>query len=209
MGLVVGATLQLMVLGVATYGGASVPDFMSAAIIGTAFAILSGQNVEFAIGVAVPIGLLLTQMDILARLANTFFQHKADKYAEEGDADSVARMNLISISTWMLSRGIPVFLGLFFGNAVVKAINLYLPKWLMGGLKVSGSILPALGIAILMRYLPLKRYYPFYILGFILVAYGKTGMLGVALVGFALAAIYLMIKNEFKPSYAAGGEIDD
>lgn len=209
MGLVVGATLQLMVLGVATYGGASVPDFMSAAIIGTAFAILSGQNVEFAIGVAVPIGLLLTQMDILARLTNTFFQHKADKYAEDGNADGVARMNLVSICTWMLSRGIPVFLGLFFGNAVVKAINLYLPKWLMGGLKVSGSILPALGIAILMRYLPLKKYYPFYILGFILVAYGKTGMLGVALVGFALGAIYLMIKNELKPSYAAGGEIDD
>lgn len=208
LGLTVGATLQLMVLGVATYGGATVPDFMSAAIIGTSFAILSGQKVEFAIGIAVPIGLLLTQLDILARLSNTYFQHKADKYAESGDANGVARMNLLGILPWALSRGIPVFLGLFFGNQVVQAINLYLPKWLMGGLKVAGGILPALGIAILMRYLPLKKYYPFYILGFILVAYGNVGMIGVALVGFALSAIYLMIKNELKPSFN-GGDIDD
>ncbi|OAA93124.1 PTS mannose/fructose/sorbose/N-acetylgalactosamine transporter subunit IIC [Clostridium coskatii] len=209
MGLVVGATLQLMVLGVATYGGSSVPDFMSAAIIGTAFAIISHQKVAFAIGVAVPIGLLLTQMDILARLSNIFFQHKADKYAEDGNADGVSRMNLLCISTWAISRGLPVFLGLFFGNAVVKAINLYIPNWLMGGLKVSGAILPAMGIAILMRYLSLKKYYAFYILGFVLVAYGKIPMMGVALVGFAIAAIYLMLKKEIKPVLSDGGDIDD
>lgn len=209
MGLLVGATLQLMVLGVATYGGASVPDFMSAAIIGTAFAIISGQKVEYAIGIAVPIGLLLTQMDILARISNSIFQHKADEYAEEGDADGVARMNLTSMSTWMLSRALPVFIGLFFGTTVVQVINKYIPQWLMGGLKVSGKILPALGIAILMRYLPLKKYYPFYILGFLLVAFGKLTMIGVALAGFAIAAIYLMVKNDIKPGVIDGGDIDD
>jgi len=33
-GLMIGATLQLMTLGVATYGGATVPDFLSGAIMG-------------------------------------------------------------------------------------------------------------------------------------------------------------------------------
>lgn len=32
-GLMIGATLQLMTLGVATYGGATVPDFLSGAIM--------------------------------------------------------------------------------------------------------------------------------------------------------------------------------
>lgn len=73
-----------MTLGVATYGGATVPDFLSGAIMGTAYAIISGKGAEYGIGVAVPIGLLLTQLDILGRMANTFFQHKADRYAEEG-----------------------------------------------------------------------------------------------------------------------------
>lgn len=209
LGLTVGATLELMVLGVGTYGGASVPDFMSAAIIGTAYAVLSGQKLEYAIGVAVPIGLLLTQLDILARLSNTFFQHKADKYAELGDADKVSRTNVISMVTWMLSRGIPVFIGLLFGSTVVNVINKYIPAWLMGGLKISGKILPALGIAILMRYLPLKKYFAFFIIGFVLVAYGNITMVGVALVGLAIAAIYLMVKKEAKSSCSDGGDIDD
>ena len=34
-GLTVGATLQLMVLGVSNFGGSSIPDFMSASLIGT------------------------------------------------------------------------------------------------------------------------------------------------------------------------------
>lgn len=71
-GLAVGATLQLMVLGVGTYGGASIPDFTTGAIIGTIFAVISGKGIEFAIGLAVPVGLLLIQLDILARFLNTF-----------------------------------------------------------------------------------------------------------------------------------------
>lgn len=43
-GLMIGATLQLMTLGVATYGGATVPDFLSGAIMGTAYAIISGKG---------------------------------------------------------------------------------------------------------------------------------------------------------------------
>lgn len=48
-GLMIGATLQLMTLGVATYGGATVPDFLSGAIMGTAYAIISGKGAEYGI----------------------------------------------------------------------------------------------------------------------------------------------------------------
>ena len=51
-GLAVGATLQLMGLGIQAYGGASVPDYMTASIVGTVFAITSGRGVEFGIGLA-------------------------------------------------------------------------------------------------------------------------------------------------------------
>lgn len=66
-GLIIGATLQLMTLGVATYGGATVPDYLSGAIMGTTYAIISGEGAEYGIALAIPIGLLLTQMDILGK----------------------------------------------------------------------------------------------------------------------------------------------
>lgn len=196
-GLAVGATLQLMTLGVATYGGATVPDFLSGAIMGTAYAIISGQGAEYGIGIAIPIGLLLTQLDILGRMTNTIFQHKADRYAAEGNYKGVERCNVLGILPWTLSRVIPVFIGLAFGEQVVNVINELIPVWVMTGLKAAGAILPAMGIAILMRYLPIKKYWPYFILGFVLLAYGAEffSVLGVALVGLALAAMYVMNQN--------------
>lgn len=70
----------------------------------------------------------------------------------------------------------------------------------MVGLKTAGIILPAMGIAILMRYLPLKRYFPYFILGFVLMAYfTKTfSLLGTALVGFVFAALHVLDANDRK-----------
>lgn len=78
-GLVVGSTLQLMVLGVSTYGGASMPDFMTGAIVGTVYAVLTNKGTQFAIGLAVPVGLLMVQLDVLARFLIQFFNIKWSK----------------------------------------------------------------------------------------------------------------------------------
>ena len=46
-GLAVGATLQLMVLGVGTYGGSSMPDYLTGAIVGTVFALSSESDLQY------------------------------------------------------------------------------------------------------------------------------------------------------------------
>lgn len=208
LGLTVGATLQLMILGVGTYGGASIPDYMTGAIIGTAFGVISGKGLEFALALAVPIGLFLVQLDVLARFSNTYFMHKADKYAEEGDTKGIERMNILGALPWGLSRGIPVFVALIFGSTIVENLLKVFPNWLMGGLKVSGGILPALGIAILLRYLPVKKNIAYLVIGFILAAYLKVSMVGVALAGLALAFIAFQNKKDtvVVASVQGGGE---
>ncbi len=206
-GLAIGATLQLMTLGVATYGGATVPDYLSGAIMGTAYAIISGQGAEYGIAVAIPIGLLLTQMDILGRMTNSFFQHYADRCADKGDWKGVEKANLLGLLPWVMSRLIPVALGLLFGEAVVNSINAMIPAWFMTGLKTAGAILPAMGMAILMRYLPLKKYYPYFIIGFVMLAYGGSifTVMAAALLGTALAALhYGKSRDKAAVTVAAG-----
>ena len=189
-GLIIGATLQLMTLGVATYGGATVPDYLSGAIMGTTYAIISGEGAEYGIALAIPIGLLLTQMDILGRMCNSFFQHYADRCAEKGDYRGVERANLLGFLTWAMSRVIPVMVGLIFGEAVVNSINAFIPAWFMTGLKTAGAILPAMGMAILMRYLPLKKYCAYFIIGFVMPAYAGSmfSVMAAALLVLALTA---------------------
>lgn len=60
----------------------------------------------------------------------------------------------------------------------------------------SWGILPVVGIAILLRYLPTNKFVAYLIIGFVAAAYLKVPMLGVALIGVALAIIYF--KQNFK-----------
>lgn len=186
-GLVVGGTLNLLVLGIGNFGGASIPDYMTGALLGSAFAIQSGQGAEFGVTLAIPIGLLMIQLDILARFSNTFFQHRAERKVEEGNLDGAALMNLLGLIPQSLSRMLPVFLALVFGSEFVNLVVNNLPMWLMNGLKTAGGILPSLGIAILLRYLPVSKNLSYLIAGFVMAAYLKVPVLGAALVGLAFA----------------------
>lgn len=186
-GLVVGGTLNLLVLGIGNFGGASIPDYMTGALLGTAFAIQSGQGAEFGVTLAIPIGLLMIQLDILARFSNTFFQHRAECKVEEGNLEGAATMNLLGLIPQSLSRMLPVFLALVFGSEFVNLVVNNLPMWLMNGLKTAGGILPSLGIAILLRYLPVSKNISYLIAGFVMAAYLNVPVLGAALVGLAFA----------------------
>ncbi|MCZ3394502.1 PTS sugar transporter subunit IIC, partial [Enterococcus faecium] len=79
-GLIIGGSLQLTVLGVGTFGGASKIDANSGTVMATAFAIGTGMKPEVAVAaLGVPVASLMIQTDIVARFANTFFQHRIDK----------------------------------------------------------------------------------------------------------------------------------
>lgn len=72
-GLFIGGSMQLTVLGVGTFGGASKIDANSGTILATAFSIGIGMNPEQAIAaIAVPVASLMIQTDILGRFCNTF-----------------------------------------------------------------------------------------------------------------------------------------
>ncbi|WP_260853060.1 PTS sugar transporter subunit IIC, partial [Dermacoccus nishinomiyaensis] len=76
---------------------------------------------------------------------------------------AIERNFLYGAIPWALSRLVPVAIALMFGANVVKPVVHYLNtdlKWLGDGLTTAGAVLPAVGFAILLRYLPLKRHFP-------------------------------------------------
>lgn len=160
-GLIIGGSMQLTVLGVGTFGGASKIDANSGTILATAFSISLGMNPEQAIAaIAVPVASLMIQLDILARFANTYFAHRIDRHVEDMNYQAIERNFLMGALPWSLSRMIPVFLALAFGGGLVENVVSVLNgnlKWLGDGLSVAGAVLPAVGFAILLRYLPVKK----------------------------------------------------
>ncbi|WP_085830987.1 PTS mannose/fructose/sorbose/N-acetylgalactosamine transporter subunit IIC [Collinsella vaginalis] len=207
-GLYIGGTLQLMVLGLGTFGGSSLPDYTSGALIGTAFAVTSGSK-EIGLAIAVPTGVLLVQLDVLARFANTYFQHLCEKACERHDWRMVQAGVVMGIIPWSLSRIIPMLACLLLGQEVIATAAAVAPEWLINGFKFVGSLLPSVGLAILLRYLPLSRYWMFALLGFFLAAYLKVPVLGVAIVGLIAAGLKYaeLIKAPAQPVLAAAAPV--
>ena len=199
MGMTIGGTLELMALGVYTYGGATIPDYQSGAILGTYFAIQT--NYETGLALAIPAALLLTQVDILNRFLNFVFVHRADTYALAGDAKGFENMMVrFSHVIWGLSRGLPVFLAIAFGKPVVDGVSGFFNAypWINNGIKAVGGILPALGFAMLLRIMPVGKYPAFLLLGFIMFAYLKIPLLGIAIAAGAIALLYQSLKYQPK-----------
>lgn len=191
-GLIIGAALQLTVLGVGTFGGASKIDANSGTVLATAFSIGTGMKAATAIAaIGVPVAALLTSFDILARFTNTYFQHKVDKDIENFNYKGIERHTIMGALPWCLSRGIPVFLALALGQGVVKTMVTYLNgdlQWLNTGLQTAGATLPAVGFAILLHYLPVKKHIAYLILGFTITALLSTVFSNIQALGTGLGA---------------------
>lgn len=194
-GLTVGATLELMSLGVGGYGGAAVPNYSIGAIIGVAFAVVAGGGMDAGLAVGIPTAALGVQLDVFAKMAGSFFLHKAQSAAEALELKKMYRWILMGTAPRVGFAGVAVLIALTAGSVVIQSLLTAMPAWLSTGLNVAGGILPAVGFAILLRYMPLKKYFVYGMLGFVLASFLEVPMIGIALIGF-VAAYLTYAQNE-------------
>lgn len=191
-GLWIGGSLQLMVLGVGTFGGASRIDATSGAVIATAFSVAQGIKPEMAIStIAVPVAALMVYTDILGRFSTTYFAHRIDKHVENFNYKGIERDYLMGALPWALSRALPVFLAVALGGGFVQTLvdGIQQVQWLADGLTLAGKMLPGLGFAILLHYLPVKRNLHYLALGFAITAMLTTVYSNLQTAGGALATL--------------------
>ena len=184
-GLFIGGTLQLMTLGVATYGGMSIPNTVVGAIVGTVLSLK--MDVELALGIAITVATFMIQLDVFRRYACIFLSNAADALIEKGEYKKAADMNLFGILVKGLSVCVPVFLVLLFGEKIADTLTTIIPDWITNAMKVSGKCMPVVGIVILLRYLPLKKHWIFLLIGYLLAAYVGLNTTAITLFGIAVA----------------------
>lgn len=103
-GLIIGGAMQLTVLGVGTFGGASKIDATTGTVLATAFSVsIKGMSPQVAISsIAVPVAAIMVQLDVLARFANTYFAHRIDHLIEENNYKGIERNFLYGAIPWAL-----------------------------------------------------------------------------------------------------------
>lgn len=199
-GLVIGGTFQLMSLGVAALGGASAPNYGLATIIGTFIAVRTGTGTDAALAVGLPVGLLAIQLEVVVRIVNNFVAHKMQNDNNTGKWGKMNREAWLGPVICSLQTMIPTLIVVCFGANVVNFILDFIPEWVTNGLSIAAGMLPVVGVGMLMRYMPVKKFLPFLLIGFILSAYLNVPVLGIAIVGFAAAFWYF--TNELKKAEA-------
>ena len=189
-GLMIGGTFQLMSLGVAALGGASAPNYGLATIIGTFIAVRTGTGVDAAIAVGLPVGLLAIQLEVVVRIILNFVAHKMQTDNNEGKWKTMNMEAWIGPILCSLQTIIPTVIVVCFGANVVELILEVIPEWVTNGLSIAAGMLPVVGIGMLMRYMPVKKFLPILLVGFVLSAYLGVPVLGIAIIGFAAAFWY-------------------
>ena len=131
---------------------------------------------------------------------DNFVAHRMQNDNNAGKWKSMNRLAWCGPLLCSLQTALPTLIVVIFGAYVVNFILKVIPEWVTDGLSIAAGILPVVGIGMLMRYMPIKKFLPFVLIGFVLSAYLSVPVLGIAIVGFVAAFWYF--TSELKKANA-------
>ncbi len=188
-GIMIGATLQLIFMGINGVGAAVPPDQTIGTVIATAFAILSGEGAEIALTLAIPVAVAAQALDIFGRTFCTVLIHMADKFAQKGEYRKLEMAHYAGLLVHFARVSVIVFPAIYFGVDAVQNFIAMVPQPVLRGLEVSGGMLPAVGFGMLLTMLDIPYLFPFYFIGFALATFGGFSTIGVTMVAVCVALV--------------------
>jgi len=209
----IGAAINLLYIGFISAGGSIPADPSVAGWVGTALALAGGLDAATAITLGVAVGLLGTLVFFTRMSVDAVFAHRADAAAENGDIGGVARANWLwpQIFLFLISF-FPATIAVYAGAPVVQGAITTLQTdwpWVLRGFQIAGGLLPAIGIALNMRFIFRGSAIPFYFVGYVfaMLIGGRffpgvtapaigTIVVTTAIVGAAAAWIFVSLRSE-------------
>lgn len=212
-GIIVGIAVQVVYIALVTPGGQMPQDLNAAAYIGVTLGVMAvkgGATVGSAVAISTAVGAVGTIFHNFMMLSNSFWNHRAIAAIEKGDYKGLKFNHYVGPqATQFLYRFLPTFIVVYFGSSIATNIISYFPvtSFTMRALTALGGMLPAVGVAILLRQVTKKDIEIIYfLLGFTLIAALKINMIALAIVGAFFA--YLHFKYNV-PRQAVTANVSD
>lgn len=181
-GIMLGAQLELVFIGNVSLGGVMPTDITMGSIFGAAFALLLGQDIEVAMTLAIPLSALGSLLYSLMKIVVTSLVPKFEQLLADHNWAGYNRLWIIQFCCFELCYFLLGFIATLAGQPVVAAFVEAIPDWLNASLKVAAATLPALGLAMLLKSLYTKESFPYFFLGFALIAFfGYSQVSGVTI----------------------------
>lgn len=212
-GVIIGAILEAVFMGSVNIGGQISADHSSATVFAVAFATNATLDPNAALTIAVPIGVLMGFVTMgVNNVLLTVFAPLMDKWADEGNERGL--LIYLNFGVWFVKNiffASVVFFGVYVGYNAVSTFVESIPAVVMTGLTVCGQLLPAVGLALLMKMIWTKETGIYYLLGFVIFIYFKVPIIVVAVLGIILVVSIAFRDFDMKKSqrqYYAEGSLN-
>ena len=91
---------------------------------------------------------------------------------------------------------IPAGIILIVGEGPISSLLASMPQWLTSGLAIGGGMVVAVGYAMVINMMATKEVWPFFAIGFVVATISQVTLIGLGVIGVALALIYLTLSKQ-------------
>jgi len=196
-GVLMGAAVQAVFIGLVTPGGSMPGDANLAAYIGIPLAMAGGLDTTFAVSMSVVLSFLGILLVLLVVTVNCLFVHRMDKDIEAGRLGRACSVPVTGQITNFTVRFFPIFFACWLGQNFTVKIAQSLPVAVVGIFGMFGTLLPLVGFAILLGFLVRKpAHLLWYVFGFILSRALHLPILPV----LAIASLFAYLDLSYTPA---------
>ena len=197
-GIVLGGTLEMMALGWMNIGAAQSPDTALASVISTILVIVGKQSISTGISIAMPLAVAGQVLTVFARSITIFFQHAADRYAEEANFAMIEACHLVSLLVQALRVALPCLLiSLYIDPEGVQTLLSNIPEVITTGMTIASGFVTVVGYAMVLNMMNSKYLFPMFILGFIVAGYTDFNLVAFGIIGLILGIFYVQLNPKF------------
>jgi len=205
-GILLGASINLVFLGLIAAGGSQPADPSLAGWLGTALAMSAGLGTEQAIAIAAPLGALGLLAFYSRMSVDVGFVRWANERAERGDIDGVALMNWLPGQVFVfLTTFVPVVILALVGstalNALFDAIDPFRGgsadwRWVRDWFIIAGAVLPAVGIALNLSLIFNRAVLAYLLIFFTVAALTQINIIAIAVIALGMAFLHIMMTRK-------------
>ncbi|MEF9920342.1 MAG: PTS sugar transporter subunit IIC [Erysipelotrichaceae bacterium] len=199
-GILLGAAVQALYIGLITPGGSIAPDMNLATWIAVPLGLVSGVDASITVSLAAPLGVLATVLQQPCHSCMLFVIQHQRTLVEKGKLRQATLVPIYGHFIKFLFRFIPIFACCYFGEGFLTTIMHNSPTWLLTILQIFGKPMPLIGFALLLKMMVKEKFeLIYYVFGFALIAVFKVDIITVVIVSSVLAYM------DFKSARAAKG----
>ena len=197
-GIILGGTLELLALGWMNVGAAMGPDSALASVVATILVITGHQPIASGIAIAIPIAAAGQVLTIFVRTISVFFQHLADKYAEDANFKGIEMCHILALLLQGLRIAIPAALvAAIAGTSGVESMLAAIPVPVTRGLQIAGGMIVVVGYAMVINMMEAKYLMPFFLVGFTVAAFTSFTLVGFGILGVSIAIFYVQLNPKY------------